>query len=340
MLSTRSIREAPTHMKILVTGSAGHLGEALVRVLRTTPHDVVGLDLAESPWTDCVGSIVERGFVRACMRGCDAVLHTATLHKPHAVTHSKQAFIDTNVTGTLTLLEAAVELGVSRFVFTSSTSVFGAALRPPAGSPAAWITEDVPALPKNIYGITKLAAENLCRLFHRKHGLMGAVLRTSRFFPEEDDDPVTRREYESANAQVNELLFRRVDLEDAVSAHLLACENAAALGFDTFVVSATSPFAPDDALELRENAPAVVERRVPRYRDCYERLGWRMFPGVDRVYVNGKLRDAVGWQPTWSFAHAVDRLLAGADPRSRLAREVGTKGYHAEVFEDGPYPVE
>ena len=75
--------------------------------MRTLPQDgysPVGLDLKESPSTQRVGSIVDRGFVRSCMRGVDAVIHTATLHKPHVVTHSRQDFIDTNVTGTLNLL--------------------------------------------------------------------------------------------------------------------------------------------------------------------------------------------------------------------------------------------
>src|SRR5262245_25616625 len=70
-------------MKVLVTGSAGHLGEALVRTLQNTSHEVVGLDLTPSPFTSNVGSVADRSCVRQCMRGVDAVLHTATLHKPH-----------------------------------------------------------------------------------------------------------------------------------------------------------------------------------------------------------------------------------------------------------------
>ena len=78
------------------------------------------------------------------------------------------------------------------FVFTSTTSAFGRALVPPAGEPAAWITEDVVPVPKNIYGATKVAAEDLCELVQRDHGLPCIVLRTSRFFPEDDDERSTR----------------------------------------------------------------------------------------------------------------------------------------------------
>src|SRR6476469_2166767 len=111
-------------MKILVTGSAGHLGEARVRTLRARGDEVVGLDILESSFTTDRGSIVDRDFVRGCMRGVEAVLHAATLHKPHIATHSRQDFVDTNITGTLNLLEEAAAAGARAFVYTSTTSAF------------------------------------------------------------------------------------------------------------------------------------------------------------------------------------------------------------------------
>ena len=81
------------------------------------------------------------------MAGVTAVIHSATLHKPHVATHSRQAFVDANIAGTLTLLEAALAAGVSAFVYTSTTSAFGSALSPAPGQPAAWITEDVAPVP-------------------------------------------------------------------------------------------------------------------------------------------------------------------------------------------------
>lgn len=128
-------------MKMLVTGSAGHLGEALMRTLRAEGATVLGIDRLPSPFTDLVGDIGEPAFVREAMSGVTQVLHTATLHKPHVKTHARQAFIDTNVTGTLNLLEAAAAVGVAAFVFTSTTSAYGAALRPPPGAPAVWVDE-------------------------------------------------------------------------------------------------------------------------------------------------------------------------------------------------------
>ena len=250
-----------------------------------------------------------------------------------------QEFIDTNVSGTLVLLQAAKACGVKSFVFTSTTSMFGDALRPPAGTPAAWVTEDVRPIPKNIYGVTKTAAEDLCLLFHRKHGLNCIILRTSRFFPEEDDDKLKRDNYDEKNAKANEYLFRRVELEDVVSAHIAAAERAPKLGFGRYIISATTPFQKEDLLELNSDALAVVRRRVPGYIDIYERLGWVMFDKIDRVYVNDAAREDLGWRPKYDFAHILACLKTGDYPSSPISQQVGSKGYHDKVFDEGPYPV-
>jgi UDP-glucose 4-epimerase len=316
-------------VRILVTGSSGHLGEGLMRVLRGEGADVVGLDVLESAWTDVVGSIADRDCVRRAMGGVDAVLHTATLHKPHVGSHGRREFVDTNITGTLNLLEEAVAAGVARFVFTSTTSAFGRALAPPPDAPAAWITEDVAPVPRNIYGVTKTAAEDLCELVHRDHGLPCLILRTSRFFPEPDDRDEVRSAYDDANLKVNELLYRRADLQDVVDAHRLALDRAPEIGFGRYIVSATAPFTPDDLAELRADAPAVVRRRVPEYEAVYADRGWSMFPSIERVYVNERARTELGWTPRYDFAAVLERVAAGEDPRSPLAVAVGAKGYHA-----------
>jgi nucleoside-diphosphate-sugar epimerase len=326
-------------VKILVTGSAGHLGEALVRALRDLGAEVVGLDMKNSDFTTVVGSVSDRSTVTACMSGIDVVYHAATLHKPHVVTHSKQEFVDTNISGTLALLEAAKNSAVDSFVFTSTTSIFGDALRPPAGKPAAWVTEDVLPIPKNIYGVTKTAAEDLCHLFHRKHGLNCIILRTSRFFPEEDDDKAQRGGFTDDNSKANEYLFRRVELEDVVSAHMAAAERAPELGFGRYIISATTPFLPEDRLGLNTDAPAIVSKRIPAYLEVYDQLGWKMFDRISRVYINDAARKDLGWQPKYDFAYMLKHLANGEFPRSALSEAVGAKGYHDQVFEDGPYPV-
>ena len=315
-------------MRVVVTGSSGHLGEALCRVLRDGGHQVTGLDLTPSPWTSVTGSVTDRDVVRRCVAGADAVLHAATLHKPHVGSHGKREFVEVNVAGTLTLLEEAAAAGVRGFVFTSSTSAFGRALTPAPGQPAAWVTEDVTPRPRNVYGVTKAAAEDLCELVHAEHGLPVVVLRTARFFPEADDDDEVRARYPDECVKANEYLYRRVDVADVVDAHLLAAERAARIGFGRYVVSATTPFTPADLQQLRDDAPAVVGRLFPDYEAVYARLGWRMFGSVGRVYVNERARADLGWAPRYDFRAVLDAVAAGADPRSPLARAVGRKGYH------------
>ncbi|NBD08264.1 MULTISPECIES: NAD(P)-dependent oxidoreductase [Corallococcus] len=316
--------------RVLVTGSAGHLGEALMRTLLRQGHDAIGVDRLPSPFTQRVGTLVDRAFVRDCMDGVEAVLHAATLHKPHVATHSRQAFLDTNLTGTLNLLEEAVAARVGAFVFTSTTSTFGRALVPPEGEPAAWITEAVVPVPKNIYGVTKVAAEDLCELTHRDAGLPCIVLRTSRFFPEGDDDAAMRSAYEDTNAKVNEFLYRRVEIEDVVDAHLLAMTKARSIGFGRYIISATTPFTRDDLALLRTDAPAVVRRYAPEFEALYQQRGWAMFPTIERVYVNELARTQLGWRPRWDFRSVLQELLLSRSHRSELSRIVGSKGYHAE----------
>jgi len=324
---------------ILVTGSAGHLGEALMRTLHADGREARGVDIRPSPFTDCVGSICDRDLVARCMRGVRGVLHAATLHKPHLATHGSRDFVETNVRGTLVLLEEAVAAGVEAFVFTSTTSAFGSALTPAPEEPAAWVTEEVRPVPRNIYGVTKVAAESLCELSFRRDRLPVVVLRTSRFFPEADDDAAIRARYELANAQANEMLHRRVDLEDVVTAHLLALERAPAIGFARYIVSASTPFTRNDLAALRRDAPAVVHRLFPDCPALYATRHWTLFPHIDRVYVNERARVVLDWKPRYDFAHVLECLRTGEDFRSLLARRVGSKGYHATRFEQGPYPV-
>lgn len=326
-------------MKILVTGSAGHLGEALMRTLQQMRYEVVGIDALASPFTNYTGTIADRDFVKQCMQGVNVVLHTATLHKPHVATHTPQQFIDTNITGTLNLLQEAVAAGVESFIFTSTTSTFGDALVPPPGAPAAWITEEVTPVPKNIYGVTKTAAENLCQLYYRNFGLPCIVLRTSRFFPEEDDNKKMRGIYADSNIKANEFLYRRVEIEDVVSAHLLAMQHARRIGFGTYIISATTPFTKADLLNLRLHATDVVKHLFPEYVELYEQLGWKMFPSLDRVYVNERARTELGWQPKYDFKHILEQIRSSNDLRSQLAVQIGVKGYHTEKFNEGPYPV-
>lgn len=303
-------------MRILVTGSSGWLGQALVPRLMQGGHEVVGMDPVPSPTTQVVGSVAHRPLVRATVRDfrVNAIVHGGALHKPHVKGRERSDFISINVQGTLNLLEEAVAPGsqVDRFIFTSTTSLMISreirAGRSGGANKAVWITEELaPLLPRNIYGVTKLSAEHLCRLFHQLHRLPVVILRTSRFFPEDDDMAHTIIQSEP-NTKANEFLFRRLTVEDAAESHVVALAKAPEIGFDTFIISAKTPFSPDDCEELIADAPSVVARYFPSYPELYARAGWTMFQSIDRVYDSAKALRRLGFQCRTGFKEKLEEL--------------------------------
>lgn len=302
----------------------------------------IGIDILESANTTHVGSIADRDFVASLFCRYPTirhVLHAATLHKPHVDSHSKSDFVDVNITGTLNLLEEAAarkDKTVESFVFISTTSTFGRALSPRPGEPAAWITEDVVPIPKNIYGVTKVAAEDLCRLLQVQTDLPVVVLRTSRFFPEADDDADRRALVGGGgdgdeNLKVLELVYRRVDIADVVSACMCAMGKARELRWGKYVISAPPPFCNDPEVlkRLDSGAGEVYAECVPGIKDVFEKKGWRFLPRLDRVYDSSKAIQELGWQPRYTIQHAVGKIMAGEEWRSDLTFKVGKKGYHA-----------
>jgi UDP-glucose 4-epimerase len=303
-------------MNILVTGSSGWLAQDLMPRLKRAEHTVIGLDPVPGPHTDVVGTVADRDLVRKIIREhrIQGIIHAGALHKPQVATHDPTRFIETNVQGTLNLLQEATAEGstVDRFVFTSTTSLMISQEIRDAHrrgvDRAFWIDEEMTTLePRNIYGVSKLAAEHLCRMVHDATGLPTVILRTSRFFPEEDD--MAHEIIQSgANTKANEFLFRRLTVHDAASAHIVALDRAPQIDFDTFIISALTPFSPEDCEQLMEYAPLVVHRYFPRYREIYARRGWTMFDYIDRVYDSNKAMRRLGFVCRTDFGDILAQL--------------------------------
>jgi UDP-glucose 4-epimerase len=155
--------------------------------------------------------------------------------------------------------------------------------------------------------VTKLGAEHLCRMVAEEHGLPVIILRTARFFPEEDD-MAHEIEQSDENTKANEFLFRRLTVEDAADAHVAALDLAPGLGFDCFILAAPTPFWPEDCEELLHDAPAVVARHFPRYRDIYRRRSWTMFRSIDRVYSARRAEERLGFRCKTGFAEVLAAL--------------------------------
>jgi nucleoside-diphosphate-sugar epimerase len=308
-------------MRVLLTGSSGWLGRFLAPRLRAAGHVAIGLDIAPGADTDVVGSVAERSVVERAFstHGIEAVVHAAALHKPDIARYPAAVFVDTNVNGTLNLLEAAVAAGHDRFVFTSTTSLMiSQDIHQQAGSAAVWLDENVgPLAPRNIYGVTKLAAEGLCRLHFLDHGLSCVVLRTGRFFPEEDD---TLRDLSGQNLKANEFLNRRLTVEDAADAHVVALDHAPAVGFEIFVLSAPTPFVRSEAETLKRAAGEPIECHFPDARALYARRGWRLPTSIGRVYDASRIERVLGFRCATDFGCVLNALRT--DSRLPFAHEL------------------
>jgi UDP-glucose 4-epimerase len=298
-------------MRILLTGSSGWLGRFLAPRLREEGHAVVGFDVAPGADTDVVASVADKAAVERTFadHGIEAVIHAGALHKPDIVRYPESAFHAVNVEGTRNLLEAAVAAGHDRFLFTSTTSLLiSEDIRAGTLGRAMWLTEDSIPAPRNVYGRSKLEAERLCRHFHEEHGLPVAILRTGRFFPEDDD---THRHLSGENIKANEFLNRRLTVEDAAEAHLAALDRARDLGCKAFILSAPPPFAEADCRALLDDARPVIARYFPQAEALYAARGWSLPGSIDRVYDPSRAERLLGFRCRTDFAAILAALEHG-----------------------------
>lgn len=281
-------------MRILVTGSSGKLGSATVRNLRSAGHEVTGIDLLASDTTDHILDVQQAGAVTKFTSGYEAIIHTAALHGRHMdLNYSRQSFIDTNITGTLNLLNACVKNRIKRFLFISTTSIYGNALVD--GEKAVWVTEELTVQPRDIYDITKQACEELCRDFFEKEQLMTSVYRVGRFLPEPD------------NLMLNHRLYRGLDERDGAEALRIGVETNFT-SFQIFNISSGSPFEIEDLTELKFDPLNVIARRIPKAIEIYRQKGWSFPASIDRVYRSDKAIQLLGYNPQYTFEFLLDQL--------------------------------
>jgi UDP-glucose 4-epimerase len=272
-------------MKILVTGSTGQLGAVIASIL-SNEHSIVGVDILPGTYTSHIGDITDSEFVLSVTKNVEIVIHTCSLHAPHLKTHSNEEFINTNVNGTLNLLKSAVENKVRRFIYTSTTSLYGHAMV--SNQRAVWVTEELLPRPRDIYDVTKIAAEGLCEMFANNHDMPCLSLRVSRYFPESDYLLAIYR------------LYRGVDVRDAAAAHILAM-TAEVKGYDVFNISAQSPFSRDEIDDLFYNATNVLLRHFPDIDKLFSKKGWEIPRSIDRVYSIDKAKKILNYRPANNF---------------------------------------
>jgi dTDP-glucose 4,6-dehydratase len=173
-------------MKTLITGADGFIGSHLTEALVHAGHDVRAFVLYNSfnswGWLDhCAqdvkqnvevfpGDIRDPHGVRTAMMGCDAVLHLAALIGIPYSYHSPDSYVDTNIRGTLNIVQAARELGVTKVVHTSTSEVYGTARYVP-------ITEDHPLQGQSPYSASKIGADQIAMSFHASFGTPVVIVR-------------------------------------------------------------------------------------------------------------------------------------------------------------------
>ncbi len=176
----------PTKVSILITGADGFIGSHLTETLVRHGHNVRALVLYNSfnswGWLDHCSHDVKGKFevfsgdirdphgVKEAMKGCDTVLHLAALIAIPYSYHSPDTYVDTNIKGTLNVLQAARELGVKRIVHTSTSEVYGTARFVP-------ITEEHPLQGQSPYSATKIAADQLAYSFYASFDLPVVIAR-------------------------------------------------------------------------------------------------------------------------------------------------------------------
>lgn len=277
---------------ILITGSSGRIGRAIAALLQDD-YIVIGIDISPGPYTTHLIDI-QSPKIAELVEKAHAVIHTAALHAPHVGVYDKQQFWDVNVLGTESLLNACLKSKVARFIFTSSTSIYGHAMSCP--QKAVWVTEELLPQPRDIYDETKLAAEELCRKAVNR-GLPSCLcLRMSRCFPEEERLMAIYR------------LYRGIALEDVVLAHQLALTSEVK-GFEILNISSQTPFTSFELHDLYHQADRVICKHYPEARNIFQDRGWSLPKSIDRVYVIEKARKVLGFNPSYNFKES----LVGAE---------------------------
>lgn len=272
---------------IIVTGSSGKLGKEIVKLLRLHNYNVLGIDLISSETTDKIIDIRECNAVKEATKGFEAIIHTAALHGKHTdLNYPREEFIETNINGTINLLSACVANDIKKFIYTSTTSIYGTAMV--NTRQAVWVDENLTPEPRDIYDITKLTCELLCKDFFEKEKIETTVLRVSRFLSEDE------------NTKANNRLYRGLDEEDGAMGHLLVMEKQFKT-FEIYNISNDSLFQKEDLVELYHNPKNVICKYYPEAEEFYKKNNWEFINRIDRVYSIEKAKKELNYIPVKNF---------------------------------------
>ena len=270
--------------KVLLTGGGGLVGRRIAALLRDRCQ-VTHFDASDPgddlPWI--AGDLCDAAAVEAACRGQDVVIHVAALHGRAWQEAGDHAGFQVNVMGTHNILEGARAGGAWRMIYTSSIWATGHA---PVPAPYLPIDEELPREPFELYGLTKVLGEQMCRFTAQRYGLSTICLRPGGICAE--DAPLQTR--------FNHL-YGCVDVRDVAQAHVLALDAPARMQHETFVITADSPLCAIQATQFFADRMGVLES---------------LYPGIARTIREGAIR--VPAQAEWYTIEKARRLL-GYAPR-------------------------
>jgi len=312
--------------RALVTGAAGFIGSHIVDRLLREGSEVTAVDnlsagkienvahnQGRSGFTFLKGDIRDAKFDAKIVRGADTVFHEAALVSVSRSVEDPVSTNETNVSGTLRLLQACANSGVRRFIYASSSSVYGETETLPK-------TEGIPPQPISPYAVSKLAGENYCKVFHRIYGLETVSLRYFNVYgPRQAYGPYSG----VITIFINRLLEGRppiiygngeqtrdfTHIQDVVEANMLAAETDSAVG-EVFNIATGKPATINELcsmlLKITGRMDLSPEHTGPRPGD------------IKHSYADTtKARETLGYRPRVSLEQGLVQLTEWFSARSK-----------------------
>lgn len=290
-------------MRVLITGAGGSLGRVLAPALQENGYTPVLMDFRplDTPYEFIQGDVTSKAEVFQAAEGADVIVHGAALHGIHLRDHARDEFWKLNMEGTYHVYEAAREHGIGKVLLCSTMGVYGASITIPDGSFAV-VTEELPCLPGDFYGLTKTLAEELAGFYSRVHDVRTISYRLGMFVPE------------SFVRYGFRLLKGGVDDRDVVQAFVLGLQNDTIL-CDAFNIMAAVPFSLEQLPLWRANPRALVEAQFPGISELVAQRGENIVELLEawgQVYWSiEKARAGLGYDPTYNFAEFHSALQSG-----------------------------
>ena len=328
--------------KILITGSDGFIGSHLTETLVRAGHSVRAFVMYNSfnswGWLDqsptdirdnldvFAGDIRDPHGVKTAMKGCDSVLHLAALIAIPYSYHSPDTYIDTNIKGTLNVLQAARELSVKRVVHTSTSEVYGSARFVP-------ITEEHPLQGQSPYSATKIAADQLAYSFYASFGLPVTIARPfNTYGPRQSARAVIPTIITQIANGKKQIKLGAVSptrdfnfVHDTVAGFIAAMKSDKGLGE---VVNFGSNF----EISIGDTAQLIAEAMNCKIEIITDEARLRPENSeVERLWAdNSKAKTLFGWQPNYGGRDGFKRGIA--ETAQWFARPENLRGYKADIY--------